>query len=196
MSPDPAALILASQSPRRAHLIKTLGVPFRVITPDGVDEILSGAAPRVLAMNNAQRKAAAVAAVEPAAVVIGADTIVVRDDRVYGKPADRREAERILAELTGRQHEVITGVSVIHRAFDTEITFCETTAVWMHPLDATERSAYLDAIDPLDKAGAYAIQDNGSRIVERIEGSYTNVMGLPMERLAGTLEKLGLLPAR
>jgi len=187
--------ILASASPRREQLLREMGLRFRVVAPAGVEELTNGLTPPVLAMENAKRKTAAIAVRHPLALVIGADTIVVRAGKIYGKPRDLTDAHQMLTELTGQQHEVITGVCVIHRPYELELVFHETTQVWMHPLPPAQITAYLAKIHPLDKAGAYAIQDHGDHIVDRIAGSYSNVMGLPIERLRASLEKLGLLTA-
>ena len=168
-----------------------MGLRFVVVRPDGVEEELSGAAPDALARQNAQRKARAVAGRHPDAMVIAADTVVVLDARIFGKPRDPAEAQRMLEQLVGRQHEVITGVCLRHRALDAELAFSDTTRVWMRSLDRAQIEDYLTRINPLDKAGAYAIQEHSAGIVERIEGSYTNVMGLPTERLRATLERIG-----
>ena len=189
---DKPQIILASASPRREQLLREMGLRFIVVRPDGVEEALTGATPDVLAMQNAQRKARAVAGRHPESLVIGADTIVVLDGRIFGKPRDPAEAGRMLQQLAGRRHEVITGVCLMHRSLDTELIFADTTRVWMRPLSRDQIAEYLGKINPLDKAGAYAIQEHGEGIVERIEGSYSNVMGLPTERLRATLEKLGM----
>lgn len=186
-------IILASASPRRQQLFRELGLPFRVVEPVGVTEQLDGLLPVSLAMENAKRKACSVAALFPDALVIGADTLVVRGAQIFGKPSSLEEADAMLRELAGKRHEVITGVCLIHRPVDLELLFHEVTVVWMRPLTDAERQRYLGLINPLDKAGAYAIQEHGDRIIERIDGSYTNVVGLPIERLRASLEKLGLL---
>ena len=193
MSSDKLQIILASASPRREHLLREMGLRFTVVRPADVEELLGGAAPDVVAMQNAQRKARAVAGRHPDSVVIGADTIVVLNGKLYGKPRDFEDATQILGQLAGGAHEVITGVCVLHRALDMELTFAETTRVWMRPLTHLQVLEYLGKINPLDKAGAYAIQEHGAGIVERIEGSYHNVMGLPTERLAATLERIGMV---
>ena len=184
-------IILASASPRREQLLREMGLRFLVLPPEGIEEELSGAAPDVLAMRNALRKARAVAGRHPGATVIGADTMVVLDGKIFGKPRNLAEAERMLEHLVGRQHEVITGVCLLHHALGTELTFADTTRVWMRSLNRAQIREYLGRINPLDKAGAYAIQEHGAGIVERIEGSYTNVMGLPTERLQATFERIG-----
>ena len=195
MAPDKPQIILASASPRREQLLREMGIHFVVVRPDGVEERLGGAAPDVLAMQNAQRKARAVAGRHPDSLVIGADTIVVLNDKVFGKPTDYHEAADMLGQLAGRQHEVITGVCLIHHALDTELTFADTTRVWMRPLASPQIADYFGKVNPLDKAGAYAIQEHGEGIVERIDGSRNNVVGLPTERLQATLERLGILRA-
>jgi septum formation protein len=193
MSSDKLQIILASASPRREHLLREMGLRFTVVQPAGVEELLGGAVPDVVAMQNAQRKARAVSGRHPDSVVIGADTIVVIEGKLFGKPRDREDATQMLGQLAGRQHEVVTGVCLLHRALDMELTFAETTRVWMRPLSQVQIAEYLGKINPLDKAGAYAIQEHGAGIVDHIEGSYHNVMGLPTERLAATLERIGMV---
>jgi len=188
----PPPVILASASPRREQLLREMGLRFTIVRPDGVEELLTGAAPDVLAAQNAQRKARAVAGRHPAALVIGADTIVVLDGKVFGKPADLPAAATMLGRLAGRQHEVITAVCLIHRC--REVAFHDTTKVWMKPFTPAEIAAYFQRVNPLDKAGAYAAQEFGDTIIERIEGSFANVMGLPVERLRLALaERFGML---
>ena len=189
---EPPDIILASASPRRLHLLTAMGLKFTVIPPVNVEELLTGPDPVALAVANARRKAEAVAARFPAALVIGADTLVVLDGRIFGKPADPAEAESILASLVGRRHEVITGVSILWPARNVARSFCDTTPVWMRSLTPAQIREYLGKINPLDKAGAYAIQEHGAGIVERIDGSYHNVMGLPTEKLAEELRGLGV----
>jgi septum formation protein len=193
MGQDKPQIILASASPRREQLLREMGMRFIVVRPDGVEELDGGAAPDVVAMQNAQRKARAVADRHPDSMVIGADTIVVLDGSLFGKPSDREDAARILGQLAGQRHEVITGVCLLHRTLDVELTFADTTQVWMRSLTHAQVADYLNKINPLDKAGAYAIQEHGEGIVERIEGSYNNVMGFPTQRLQATLERLGML---
>jgi septum formation protein len=192
MQPNKPQIILASASPRREQLLHEMGLRFMVVRPEGVEEEIAGAAPDVLAIHNAQRKARAVAGRHPDAMVIGADTIVVLDGKVFGKPRDLADALRTLEQLAGHPHEVITGVCLLYRALDTELTFADTTRVWMRSLTRAQIGDYLNKINPLDKAGAYAIQEHGEGIVERIEGSYSNVMGLPTERLRATFERIGM----
>ena len=192
MEPNKPEIILASTSPRREQLLRRMGLRFVVVRPDGVEEELVGAAPDVLALQNARHKARAVAGRHPQSMVIGADTIVVLDGKIFGKPRDREEAVAMLTQLAGHRHEVITAICLIHRSLDTEISFTDMTRVWMRALSEAQIGDYLDKINPLDKAGAYAIQEHGEGIVERIEGSFDNVVGLPTERLRATLERIGL----
>jgi septum formation protein len=192
MPTDKPQIILASASPRRERLLRELGLRFIVVCPDGIEELDGGAAPDVVAMQNAQRKARAVAGRHLHSMVIGADTIVVLDGKIFGKPRDRDDARRMLSQLAGQRHEVITGVCLVHHSLDTELVFADITRVWMRRLEPAQIAEYHAKIDPLDKAGAYAIQEHGEGIVERIDGSYNNVMGLPTERLQATLERLGM----
>jgi len=193
MGSDKPQIILASASPRRERLLREMGLRFLVVRPDDVEELSHGAAPDVVAMHNAQRKARAVAGRHPDSMVIGADTIVVLAGKIFGKPRDREDARRMLGQLAGQRHEVTTGVCLVHRSLDTELLFADTTRVWMRPLSSAQISDYLDKVNPLDKAGAYAIQEHGEGIIERIDGGYGNVVGLPVERLRATLERLGIL---
>jgi septum formation protein len=169
-----------------------MGLRFIIVRPDGIEELTGGAAPDVVAMQNAQRKARAIAGRHPHSMVIGADTIVVLDGKIFGKPVDLDDARRMLGQLSGQRHEVITGVCLVHRSLDTELVFADTTRVWMQSLEPAQITEYHARINPLDKAGAYAIQEHGEGIVERIDGSYNNVIGLPTERLQATLERLGM----
>jgi len=193
MGRDKPQIILASASPRREQLLREMGLHFRIVVPGDVEELSAGAAPDVLAMQNAQRKARAVAGIHPNSLVIGADTVVILGGRFFGKPVDWADAHRMLTELAGHRHDVITGVCLAHRALDTELLFADTTRVFMRALSPAQIAEYLSRIDPLDKAGAYAIQEFGDGIIDRIEGSYSNVVGLPTERLRATLERLGMI---
>jgi len=193
MSSDKPQIILASASPRREHLLREMGLWFTVIRPSDVEELLGGAVPDVVAMQNAQLKARAIAGRHPDSLVIGADTIVVLNGKIFGKPNDLEDATQMLGQLAGRQHEVVTGVCLLHHTLNMVLTFAETTRVWMRPLTRFQIAEYHGKTDPLDKAGAYAIQEHGEGIIERIEGSYHNVMGLPTERLAATLERIGMV---
>ncbi len=181
-------LILASASPRRADLLRELGLRFRVVPSEAPEVHHEQLTARELSQLNAYRKARAVAKRIPDALVLGADTLVYCGTRLFGKPASLDDAERMISQLQGRKHQVVTGVCLIHlRRFRQKI-FAETTEVTFRPLDRRQIRYYLKAIHPLDKAGAYAIQVKGDLIVESVAGSYSNVVGLPVERLKKELE--------
>ncbi len=182
-------IILASASPRRTELLGSLGLRFEVVPSDAVEHNAHPISPHDLALHNAQLKARDVAARRPDALVIGADTIVVLGDTVFGKPRDLDEGRRMLRVLSGRSHCVITGVCLV-RGSD-EKSFVEETTVRFRPLSDTEIEDYLAAVNVLDKAGAYAIQEP-PLVVATIEGSYSNVVGLPLERLAEALRVFGV----
>ena len=176
-------LILASASPRRAELLKLLRVKFRIIPSDATEVVHEHLTPLEICQLNAHRKARAVAKRIPDALVIGADTLVFLDNKILSKPRNRAAARRMLARLQGRTHQVVTGVSLIQLRTHRERVFAISTDVLFHPLDAGQIRDYLSRINPLDKAGAYAIQESGEKIISEISGSYSNVVGLPVERL-------------
>jgi septum formation protein len=176
-------LILASASPRRAELLRELKLKFEVIPGDAVEIFDEQLSPLELCQLNAHRKARAVSKKNPDAVVLGADTLVFLDREIFGKPADLDDAKRMLTELQGRTHQVVTGVSLIHLRAHRECIFAVSTEVTFRPLDEDQIRDYLGKTSPLDKAGAYAIQEHGDKIVAEISGSYSNVVGLPVERL-------------
>lgn len=175
--------ILASASPRRSELLRQLDVEFEVVPSDASElhneELTAGELSRV----NAYRKARAVAKRFPDAIVMGADTLVYLDTKLFGKPKSMDEASAMLQELQGRTHQVFTGVCLIHLRSHRQRVFADGTHVKFRPLNAEQISEYLGLITPLDKAGAYAIQEHGDKIVEEISGSFSNVVGLPLERL-------------
>jgi septum formation protein len=181
-------LILASTSPRRAELLRERGIRFTVVPSDAVELDSEHLTARELAQLNAHRKARSVAKRHPDALVLGADTVVVLGTVLYGKPRDRQDAARMLGELEGRTHQVVTGICLIHLREHRERLLAERTDVRFRPLSQTDIGRYLGRIDPLDKAGAYAIQEFGELLVEEISGSYTNVVGLPVERLEAELQ--------
>jgi septum formation protein len=181
-------LILASASPRRVELLRQLGCTFRVV-PSRAEEIHSlQLTAWELARVNAYRKARAVAAEYPEALVLGADTLVCQGNTLFGKPADLPEARRMLARLQGRTHDVVTGVCLLRLRSYRRRIFAVTTKVRFRPLSSPQIDQYLASIDPLDKAGAYAIQEGGDQLVRECSGSYWNVVGLPLERLRAELE--------
>ncbi len=180
-------LILASVSPRRSELLATLGLPFTVVASQAEELAAEYLTARELAMVNAHRKARVVAKRHPDALVLGADTVVVLGDRFFGKPADMAEARGMLRALSGKTHQVVTGMALIHLRGYWERLVAEMTEVRFRTLSEGEIRGYLERIQPLDKAGAYAIQDYGELIVEEVRGSFTNVIGLPMELLKEAL---------
>ena len=185
--------ILASSSPRRSDLLNQIGLDFEVI-PSRFDESQVNASdPVELVRTLAREKAGTVASeVEGEAVVLGADTIVLLDGEILGKPRDEAEARSMLGRLAGRTHRVLTGVALIRRPNGPILVEHEETAVTMRNLTPGQIAAYVASGEPMDKAGAYAVQGLGSVLVERLQGDYFNVVGLPLPRLALMLEPLGL----
>ena len=181
-------LILASASPRRAELLKLLPVKFQVL-PGHADEVAHGhLSPLEVCQLNAHRKARVVAKQIPDALVLAADTLVFLDNEILGKPRTLADARRMIARLQGRHHQVVTGVCLMHLRRHHERVFAVSTDVLFHPLNARQIRDYLASIQPLDKAGAYAIQDSGEKIISEISGSYSNVVGLPVEALREELK--------
>ena len=176
-------LILASGSPRRVELLKELGLEFRVEVSQASELAGEHLSPHETCRLNAHRKARAVSKHFPDHLVLGADTEVTLDHEVFGKPANFAAAVAMLRRLQGRSHEVVTGVCLIHLRQHRQKIFTVSTTVTFRSLDEAQIEAYLRAINPLDKAGAYAIQDRGEQIVERISGSFSNVVGLTLEEL-------------
>jgi len=183
-------LILASASPRRQDLLRQLSIPFEVCPAQVAELHQEQFTVRELSLLNAHRKARAVARSYPEAWVLGADTLVCCGPRLYGKPTDLADAARMLRELAGRTHQVVTGVCLLHGRTRRARLFAETTDVIFRPLAPAAIQAYLAAVNPLDKAGAYAIQERGDELVAGIAGSYSNVVGLPLERLRHELRLL------
>jgi septum formation protein len=180
-------LILASASPRRAELLRELGLQFHVL-PGQADEVYPGhLTPHEICQVNAYRKARVIAKRHPDALVLGADTLVYLGGQRFGKPADRGDAQRMLEALQGQTHQVVTGVCLIHLRAHRQKVFAVSSAVTFRPLNAPEIAEYLSKIQPLDKAGAYALQEYSDLIVENVSGSYSNIVGLPVERLQGEL---------
>lgn len=181
-------IILASASPRRSELLRQIGVEFNVVTSD-TPEIHDGElTAREIAQVNAYRKARNVAKKHPDALVLGADTLVYLETLLMGKPGSLEHAYQMLEQLQGRTHEVVTAVCLLNLRNHRQRIFTEVTDVTFRPLDAVKIRRYLTKVNPLDKAGAYAIQEEGDSIVESIAGSYTNVVGLPVERLQAELQ--------
>jgi len=186
----PVRVILASQSPRRRELLALVGIPHEVRPADLDERMEPGESPTEHAERLARAKAQAIALLEPDAVVIGSDTIVVLDGEVLGKPADVAEAVRTLQRLSGRTHTVHTAVAV---ARDGRLeSGVESVEVTFRPLTDDQIERYVATGEPMDKAGAYGIQGYGAVIVERIHGDYFAVMGLALGRLVGLLARVGV----
>lgn len=182
-------VILASQSPRRRELLTLIGIAHDVC-PANIDEtVWPDEAPVPHCERLAREKAAVLARANPEALVIGSDTIVVVDGDILGKPADPEDALRMLSRLDGREHTVHTAVAVAHA--DTVRSGVETVQVRFRSLTTAQWRAYIATGEPMDKAGAYGIQGYGATIVERIDGDYFAVMGLPLGRLVGLMRELG-----
>jgi septum formation protein len=184
-------VILASASPRRADLLRAAGVAFETVVSDIDEAIRPGEAPSAYVQRLASEKsAAAMAALSaPDAVILGADTAVVVDGDVLGKPRDNADATAMLRRLSGRAHEVMTGISLRRTAI--ELVRVEITAVFVSPLSEDDVAWYVASGEGRDKAGAYAIQGLASRFIPRIEGSYSNVVGLPVEAAMQMLTEIG-----
>lgn len=183
---DQPRIILASVSPRRKLLLEKLGVPFQVIPANvAEDEVAPEAPPEIRVERLALAKAEAVFRDHPQSLVIGADTVVDVDGRSLGKPRDRDEAVAMLRLLSGRHHWVHTGLALVGPGV--RRTGHESTRVWFRPLDDREIEAYVATGAPMDKAGAYGIQEQAASFVSRVEGCFFSVMGLPLARLAEEL---------
>lgn len=189
---DSASVILASASPRRRQLLSEAGYEFTVAPPD-IDEsafATEGISAPQYAKNLALAKAKNVAEKYPDSVVIGADTVVDFEGRIIGKPADAKDAERITRQLFSAPHKVLTGLAIVRLCDSTEFVESDSTTVYPRRLTAEQIAEHVKGGSWRDKAGAYAIQENGDEFVERIEGSLTNVMGLPMDLLESLLARL------
>jgi septum formation protein len=188
-------LILASSSPRRIQLLREAKFDPEVVCPHAAELTCDYLTPSELARFNARLKAAAVAVQYPDAVVLGADTIVALGSEVFGKPRDFDNARQMLHKLVGRRHEVITGVALIQANAHRATLRAVSSAVTFRTLSGAQIDAYLKLVNPLDKAGAYAAQESASVIIQRISGSFTNVVGLPMELVRPLLREAGVRPS-
>lgn len=188
------AFILASGSTRRADLLSEAGYRFTVVTSPVMESFVDFLTPRELTLFNAQRKAFAVAPRHPEAVVLAADTIVALGAKKFGKPKDLAEARSFLGELSGHTHSVFTGAAIVHYAYSRLCYEVAQTEVTFRKLTASEIEDYLSRINPLDKAGAYAAQTDPGSIIESVNGSFTNVIGLPMEKIGPALARFEVVP--
>ncbi len=188
-------IILASQSPRRKELLSGLGIDFTSFHPEVDETLMPNEAPEGYALRLAHAKASKAAETLGAGLYIGADTVVALDGAIFGKPKDAPDAEDILACLSGETHSVITAYSILDTVSGKEILKAVETLVKIKELTEIEIKDYVATLEPMDKAGAYAIQGKGKFMVEKIDGSYSNVVGLPMEALSESLnEFLPILP--
>lgn len=184
------AIILASASPRRVELMELAGIQFSAVPADICEDVLPGEAPADHVIRLSREKADAVAAIKEGRFFIGADTIVVLDDAILGKPVDAADAARMLSGLSGRDHVVITGFTVFDKVSGVHISRSVSTEVTFKKLEEKEIAAYIGTGCPMDKAGAYAIQGGAVHFVRSINGSYTNVIGLPMTELYEVLQTM------
>ena len=185
-------LILASTSPRRSSYLKQLGVPFRKAAPDVEEVPLRGEAPRAFVRRMAREKARDVSARRPRHWVLAADTIVVLDGEILGKPRDERHARRMLRRLSGRAHQVMSGMALVSRSARKELSRVSLTRVRLRKIGPAEIRWYVQTGEPADKAGAYAIQGKGGIFVKSINGSPSNVAGFPVEVFYELMQKAGL----
>ena len=186
------SFILASGSPRRKQLLKKIIPDFKVISSDAQELKSHSGGPLTLVQENAKKKAISVAAKNPSCWVLGADTLVFYQKKILGKPKDLDEAVEMLSFLSGKTHEVATGVSLQCNEINIAKTFSETSSVTFKPISKNEIRLYFKEVNPLDKAGAYAIQTNADMIIDRFMGSYFNVVGLPLESLGEILKELSI----
>ena len=185
-------IILASNSPRRRELLRQIGVAFTSDPADVDERILPGEDAEAYAVRVALDKACVAAGRAGNGIVVAADTIVVFGDTILGKPADVRDAERMLGMLSGGVHRVISGLAVVDAKTGRTQTGVAVTTVWFRDLAPEEIRSYVSTGEPLDKAGAYGIQEKGSLLVEKIEGCYFNVVGLPLSLLGKMLREFGV----
>ena len=186
-------IILASASPRRKELLERIGLKFEVEPSNYVEDIHSGAKPHELAQKISLEKAKAVANKHKKnAIIIAADTFIVCEGEILGKPHTENEAKKMLEAINGKPHSVITGFTIIDTENNKELSKSAETKVYVRRLSSSEIDAYVKSREPLDKAGAYAIQGLGSVIVDRIDGDYYNVIGLPLSALTEGLKEFGV----
>lgn len=197
-------IILASRSPRRKELLKKLGLSFRVVPSNYEEDMDLDLKPHTLARYLSKQKALAVAKTRNGPIVIAADTLIFFQGKLLGKPHTKHAAKAMLQKIQGKKHSVISGFTIIDTERDKTrsiltrsdlvkiVSESVETVVYMKKLSKSEIDNYVDSLEPLDKAGAYAIQERGSLLVEKIEGDYYNVVGLPLNALARGLKKFGV----
>lgn len=185
-------VILASSSPQRKELFKKLGVQFKAVPSDFYENLNLSLSPRRLAMYLARGKAEAVRKKYPKTIIVAADTIVVFGKKVLGKPKTCCTAQKMLKMLSGKCHSVITGFTIIDGVREKSVSGFAETKVYFRKLSSEKINRYIRSGEPLDKAGAYAIQGRGAIFVDKIEGDYYNVVGFPLSRIANALKSLGV----
>jgi septum formation protein len=190
--PEKRKIILASASPRRNEILKATGLKFTIDAGDYEEDMNLGLKPHQLAKFLSSEKARAIAVKRSNSLVIAADTFIVFKDRLLGKPHTKEEARRMLTLLNGKAHSVITGFTIIDTNTKKKLSRSVETKVYFRKMTTQEIEAYINTGEPLDKAGAYAIQGLGAIIVKKIEGDYFNVMGLPLSSLTEALKKFGV----
>lgn len=186
-------ILLASTSPRRRELLELLGLTFHIIPPTCEERLSPNLSPGEQTRQLAREKAQSVADEHPQDIVIGSDTVIEIEGKLLGKPENIQEAETMLRNLQGRYHQVHTGVAIIHQANKVSINFVETAQVWIKSFDEHTLKTYLDTEESLGKAGSYSIQGNGAQLIEKIEGDYPTIVGLPLWRTAKALEQQGVV---
>jgi len=189
-------IILASASPRRKEILRKTGLHFSTCTSDYKEDINLSLKPRALAKFLSRKKAETVAHKYKNAIIIAADTFIVFKNRLLGKPHTDKEAEKMLNMLNGKAHSVITGFTIMDTASKKILSRSVETKVYFKKLGRKEINAYVRSKEPLDKAGAYAIQGLGSVFIERIDGDFLNVVGLPLRALTESLKKFGITVAQ
>lgn len=183
-------LILASASPRRRMLLAQVGLEPEIVISQVKEEITMDAPDQAVIELSRQKAQAVALTIEGAAVVIGADTVVVLDGDILGKPGDEKEAAQMIRRLQGRFHQVYTGVTIVNTRESGSVSFAECTKVVVYPMTEEEIQAYCDTGEPMDKAGAYGIQGRFAAFIAGIEGDYNNVVGLPVGRVYQELKKM------
>ena len=186
-------IVLASTSPRRRELLELLGLPFQIIPPTCEERLSPNLSPSEQAQQLARYKAQSVAQHRPQDLVIGSDTVIEIEGKLLGKPENMQEAETMLRSLRGENHQVHTGVAIIHQANKVSINFVETAQVWIKSFDEHTLKTYLNTKESMGKAGAYSIQGKGAQLIEKIKGDYPTIVGLPLWRTAKELEKQGVV---
>jgi len=188
------SIILASASPRRKELLEKLGLEFEVVPSDFEENINSADKPFDLAITLSEGKAQAVALKYKNHIIIAADTFIIFNNKIIGKPKDHLEAIEMLKELNGEQVSAITGFTIIDSSNNKKISKVDETKIYLRKLSEKEIISYVNTGEPLDKAGAFAVQGRGAAMVEKIDGDFFNIVGLPLFELSETLKEFGIYP--